>query len=99
MVPKFIVQLVSSVVNAVVKTIAAGLGIPTTGRTAAARPSAAAALTAAAPNPRRAVATSNRQPAASTPSAQRRSKPAQQRADRTASGGPTGHSSTGHSAR
>ncbi|QEN15840.1 cellulase family glycosylhydrolase [Mycolicibacterium sp. ELW1] len=108
-VPKFIVQLVSSVVNAVVKTIAAGLGIPTAGRTAATRTSAPAALTAVAPNPRRAVATSKRQPAtatatpspaaASAPSAQRRGKPAQQRADRAASGGSTGHSSTGHSAR
>ncbi|ORB47255.1 hypothetical protein BST42_28155 [Mycolicibacterium rhodesiae] len=105
-VPKFVVQLVSSVVSAVVKTIAGALGIPVAGRTAnaaAARSAPVATPTADAPTPRRAVATSKRQPvlgpSASTPSAQRRAKPAQQRAVRSSPGGTTSHSSTGHSAR
>ncbi|WP_082135790.1 cellulase family glycosylhydrolase [Mycobacterium sp. EPa45] len=104
-VPKFVVQLISSAIDAVVKTIAGALGIPTAGRTAApatTRAAPVATRVADAPTQRRAVATSKRQPVASpAPNSQRRTKPvAQQHAQqRAAAGANNGHGSTGRSAR
>ncbi len=107
-VPKFVVQLVSSAINAVVKTIAGALGIPAAARKNAAATAARSApvttQTVEAPNPRRAVATSRRQPATtpaiSAPASQRRAKPsAQQRTERATAGVGSDHSGTGHSAR
>lgn len=105
-VPKFVVQLVSSAINAVVKTIAGALGLPVAARTAkpVATARSAPARTVDAPTPRRAVATSKRQPVATTPTvsapgSQRRATAAHQRSQRTPAGATSGQSSTGHSAR
>ncbi len=104
-IPRFVVQLVSSAIKAVVTTIAKGLGL---GPPAANRRSAAAATpttrTADAPK-RRAVATSKRQSAApttsGTPNSPRRSKAtvAKREAKRAAVSANSGHGSTGRSGR
>jgi hypothetical protein len=104
-VPKFIVQVVSSIVGAVVKTIAGALGIPTAARTTAAGATAAKqpapTRTAKAPAPRRTVATSKRQPVptetTAAPNSSKRAKPTAKRRADTASTG--SHGATGHSAR
>ncbi|GAY14854.1 cellulase family glycosylhydrolase [Mycobacterium sp. shizuoka-1] len=110
LVPKIVVQLLSSVVNAVARTIAAGLGVGPAIRTAAAsapQPAATTSAAADAPTPRRAVARSKRQPAlspaTSAPNSLRRAKPAQPRVVRAAVGERehqhTARSGTGRSAR
>lgn len=108
-VPKLIVQLISGVVSAVVKTIVSGLGA-VTARGAEASVPPVAAKSAAEPTdpagrptaaPRRAVASGKRQPtpaaAAATPAA--RHKPARSPGHRSAAGKHASRGSTGRSAR
>lgn len=107
-VPKLIVQLISGVVSAVVKTISAGLGV-VTARGAAASAPLSAAKTAAAPTdpassrspaPRKAMASSKRRPmtaAAATPTSAH--KPARSTGQRSVAGAHNGRGATGRSAR
>ena len=101
-IPRFVVQLVSSAIKAVVTTIAKGLGLPIANRSPAAAVTRTAPSTKAADAPkRRAVAASKRQSVAPTPSSPRRSKAtvAKREATPTKVSASSGHGSTGRSGR